>query len=145
LEKFKAEQTKRGPRQTTQTKALRKSIGNSPATEPTKPERISTGPAARIVGVSNKTLLRLARRGKVPGAFELVEGEGPWRFDERRLRDWVRRREAKPLQEGTISTRRTAHDRPVLRSEANIDVAYERLFEPKRSSDSKRSRSKPNT
>lgn len=36
------------------------------------------------MGVSNKTLLKLARGGKVPGAAEL--DEGLWRFDEAWLR-----------------------------------------------------------
>jgi len=48
-------------------------------------ERISTGKAARICGVSRKTLLRLARSGKIPGAVEL--DKGLWRYDEIRLRD----------------------------------------------------------
>jgi predicted DNA-binding transcriptional regulator AlpA len=64
-------------------------------------ERISTGEAARICGVTRKTLLRLARSGKVPGAAEL--DDGLWRFDEARLRDWIRRREA-ACQRGVAET-----------------------------------------
>ena len=70
------------------------------------PERISTGKAARICGVTNKTLLRLAREGKVPGAAEL--DEGLWRFDEIRLRDWIRGKEElceHPAPRRKISTR----------------------------------------
>ena len=69
-------------------------------------DRISTGKAARIVGVTSKTLLRLARDGKVPGAAEL--DEGLWRFDEARLRDWIREKEAlceHPVPRRKISTK----------------------------------------
>jgi hypothetical protein len=69
-------------------------------------ERISTGRAAQIVGVTSKTLLKLARDGKVPGAAEL--DEGLWRFDEARLRDWIRGKEelcAHPAPRRKISTK----------------------------------------
>lgn len=95
-------------------------------------ERISTGKAARICGVSSKTLLKLARGGKVPGAVEL--DEGLWRFDEARLHDWLRRREALCQQErGTISISGTAHGTPEFRSVGEtFDAAYEQLLARKR-------------
>ena len=96
------------------------------------PERISTGKAARICGVTSKTLLRLARDGKVPGAAEL--DEGLWRFDEARLRDWIRRREAACQGErGTTSIRGAAHGTPEFRSvDGTLDAAYEQLLGQKR-------------
>lgn len=50
-------------------------------------ERISTGKAARICGLTKPTLLRLAKAGKVPGAVELTPKL--WRFDVKRLTQWV--------------------------------------------------------
>jgi predicted DNA-binding transcriptional regulator AlpA len=95
-------------------------------------ERISTGKAAQICGVTSKTLLKLARDGKVPGAAEL--DEGLWRFDELRLRDWIRRREAACQGElGTTSTRGTALGTPECKSVgATLDAAYEQLLGAKR-------------
>jgi predicted DNA-binding transcriptional regulator AlpA len=55
-------------------------------------ERISPGKAADICGISRDTLIKLAKRGIVPGAVELVPRL--WRFDERRLRHWIRLKEA---------------------------------------------------
>jgi hypothetical protein len=95
-------------------------------------ERISTGKAARICGVSSKTLLKLARQGKVPGAVELVQGL--WRFEKMRLRDWIRRREAMTCRDAEItSTRGTALGTPEFRSVgATYDAAYEQLLGPRR-------------
>src|SRR6516162_5470958 len=95
-------------------------------------ERISTGKAAQIVGVTRKTLLRLARDGKVPGAAEL--DHGLWRFDEARLRDWIRRREVAACQgQATTSTRGTTRGMPECKSVgATYDAAYEQLLGPKR-------------
>jgi hypothetical protein len=104
------------------------------------PERISTGPAARIVGVTNKTLLRLARHGKVPGAVEL--DKGLWRFDERRLRNWVRRREAECQRNEArkISFNATGYGTPEFRlADATSNEAYERLFSRKPKSGARRS------
>lgn len=56
------------------------------------PERIKPKAAADICGVSTKTLLRLARQGKIPGAAPL-DGDRLWTFDERALRGWLRHRE----------------------------------------------------
>jgi predicted DNA-binding transcriptional regulator AlpA len=97
------------------------------------PERVSTGRAAQICGLSSKTLLRLARDGKVPGAAEL--DDGLWRFDVARLRDWLRRQEAQ-CQRGTearISTKGTVLGTPECRSVGTTyDVAYEQLLGQKR-------------
>ena len=95
-------------------------------------ERISTGKAARICGVSRKTLLRLAREGKIPGAVEL--DAGLWRYDETRLRDWIRRREVAACQgQATTSTRGTTRGMPECKSVgATYDAAYEQLLGPKR-------------
>jgi hypothetical protein len=55
------------------------------------PERISAGRAGEICGFTAKTMRKLAEDGNIPGAALLGNR---WRFDERRLRDWIRRREA---------------------------------------------------
>jgi phage terminase Nu1 subunit (DNA packaging protein) len=104
-------------------------------TEPKEEGRISTGRAARLCGLSSKTLLKLARDGKVPGAAELVTGL--WRFDAAKLRDWLRRQEAqcqRGIEAATISTRGAGLGTPEFRlADATSDEAYERLFAPKRS------------
>ena len=94
-------------------------------------ERISTGKAARICGISRKTLLRLARSGKVPGAVEL--DKGLWRYDEIRLRDWIRRREAECQWEATTSISGTAPGTLACKSVgATYDAAYEQLLGQRR-------------
>jgi predicted DNA-binding transcriptional regulator AlpA len=102
------------------------------------PERISTGKAAQICGVSSKTLLKLARDGKVPGAAELEEGR-LWRFDEVRLRDWIRRREALcQVERATTSIRGAGPGTPGCRSVGEtFDAAYEQLLAQKRQSGSR--------
>jgi hypothetical protein len=95
--------------------------------------RISTTVAAEIAGYSAKQLLRYAKRGQVPGAYQLVPG-GAWRFNERRLRNWLRQREAECQrnQAGKISFSVGGFGTPELRSaDATLDEAYERLFSPK--------------
>lgn len=68
-------------------------------------ERISTGKAARICGLTKPTMLRLAKAGKVPGAAELVPKL--WRFDVAQLREWVREREASCRQKETTFSKGT--------------------------------------
>ena len=104
-------------------------------------ERISTGAAARILGVSNKTLLRLARAGDVPGAVQFHERL--WRFDEYLLRNWVKTREAECQKNAgaeKISINVAASGTPEFKSVgSSLDAAYERLFSRKRRSGAKRS------
>jgi hypothetical protein len=54
-------------------------------------ERVGVGRAAAICGFTPKTMRKLARDGKVPGAAFLGNN---WRFDEQQLRNWIRRQEA---------------------------------------------------
>jgi len=73
---------------------------------------------------------KLAGDGRVPGAAFLGKN---WRFDERRLRDWIRGQEA-ACQGGTetTSSRGMASGMPESRFEvATCDEAYERLLGPK--------------
>jgi hypothetical protein len=92
-----------------------------------QPDRISTGKAAAICGYTAKTMRKLAEGGKVPGAAFLGNN---WRFDERRLRDWIRRQEAACQgREATTSSRGTVSGTPESRFEvATCDEAYERLL-----------------
>ncbi len=93
-------------------------------------ERVSTGEAARICGLSSKTLLRLARDGKVPGAAEL--DKDLWRFDVARLRDWIREREeicAHPAPRRKISTNVAAFGGPESKFPGVTSAeAYRRLL-----------------
>jgi hypothetical protein len=97
--------------------------------------RISTTVAAEIAGYSAKQLLRYAKRGQVPGAYQLVPG-GAWRFNERRLRNWVRKREAECQSNPAIgnTSRRTSIDvtgsiGSVARSaDGSLEERYERIL-----------------
>jgi predicted DNA-binding transcriptional regulator AlpA len=89
------------------------------------PERIRPGPAASIVGVSRKTLARLAAAGKIPGAAEIEPGM--WRFDEAALRRWLRQKEGEACR--TISTAAAKSGGFAPRCEDTKSVAaYERLL-----------------
>src|SRR6478609_7873340 len=90
-------------------------------------ERISAGLAAAICGFTPKTMRKLARNGKIPGAALLGNC---WRFDERRLRDWIRRQEAVCLgTEEITSSSATGFGTPASKfAVATCDEAYERLL-----------------
>jgi hypothetical protein len=99
-------------------------------------ERIPPGKAADICGISRDTLIRLAKRGMVPGATRLTERL--WRFDERRLRKWVREGEKTECQQ-PVFTRGTARGGAALElGSENIDEAYERALNSRRSTDRNR-------
>ena len=97
------------------------------------PERIGAGKAAAICGFTPKTMRKLAKDGKIPGAAFLGNN---WRFDERRLRDWIRRQEAACLSvEGTTSLNGAGSGTPASKfAGATCDEAYEHLLAPKRRS-----------
>src|SRR5205823_624813 len=99
-------------------------------------ERVGVGRAAAICGFTPKTMRKLAKDGKIPGAAFLGNN---WRFDERRLRDWIRRQEAACLaMEETISLSATGSGMPESRfAAAMCDEAYERLLAPKQKSASR--------
>src|SRR5215216_3082964 len=97
--------------------------GHRPTATPR--ERVSTGRAAEICGFTPKTMRKLAKNGRVPGAALLGNS---WRFDEHRLRDWIRRQEAAVCQQITSSDG-TGFGTPASRFEAAMcDEAYERLL-----------------
>lgn len=91
------------------------------------------GAAAGICGLSTKTLAKLARDGKIPGAAELLPGL--WRFDEYELRAWIRRGQARCQERASdTSTRGDASMRFGSRSTAKtLREAYEQALKPKRS------------
>src|SRR3954469_13038268 len=90
-------------------------------------ERIGATTSAAICGFTPKTMRKLAKDGKIPGAALLGNC---WRFDERRLRDWIRRQEAACLSvEETTSLSGTGSGTPASKFEAaTCDEAYERLL-----------------
>src|SRR5689334_4611576 len=107
----------------------RKIARAEPSTE--APERIGAGRAAVICGFTPKTMRKLAKDGKVPGAAFLGNN---WRFDERRLRDWIRRQEAACLarEEPTTSFSEVASGTLASKfAGVMCDEAYERLLGPK--------------
>jgi len=76
---------------------------------------------------------KLAKGGKIPGAAFLGNN---WRFDERRLRDWIRRQEAAWLSiEQTTSLNVVGSGTPASRFVGSTcDEAYEHLLGQKRRS-----------
>ena len=90
-------------------------------------ERVSVGRAAAICGFTPKTMRKLAKDGKIPGAAFLGNN---WRFDERRLRDWIRKGEAACLNaEETTSLSGTGSGTRASRFAVGMcDEAYERLL-----------------
>src|SRR6516164_7937243 len=59
------------------------------------PERICISVAADILGISGRTIRHMAQLGEIPGAAKIGRR---WTFDQARLRDYVRRREAATCQ-----------------------------------------------
>jgi hypothetical protein len=87
-------------------------------------ERITASQAGRICGYTAKTMRKLAENGNVPGAAFLVN---QWRFDESRLREWIRRQEAQCQTK--ISSSATACGTPEKKFEdGTSDEAYARLL-----------------
>jgi hypothetical protein len=101
--------------------------GSCPENEMLGIERVGVGRAAAICGFTPKTMRKLAKDGKIPGAAFLGNN---WRFDERRLRDWIRRQEAACLNvEETTSLNATGFGTRASRfAVATCDEAYERLL-----------------
>jgi excisionase family DNA binding protein len=109
--------------------------GSCSENEMLAPERVGVGRAAAICGFTPKTMRKLAKNGKIPGAAFLGNN---WRFDEQRLRDWIRRQEAACLRaEETTSLSVMGSGMPASRfAGATCDEAYEHLLGPKRRSGS---------
>jgi hypothetical protein len=100
-------------------------------------ERIGAKQAAAICGYTPKTMRKLAKDGIIPGAAVIGNC---WRFDERRLRDWIRRQEAASCRQGeTTSSNAVASGMPASRfADATCDEAYERLLGSKPKNASRR-------
>jgi hypothetical protein len=92
--------TRRGTRAVRAAQAAGIEAGNITVGGDITPARISSEPAAAIVGITPKTLLKMARAGKIPGAAEV--DKGLFRFDETALRRWLRQKESRECQ--TISS-----------------------------------------
>src|SRR6266403_2179691 len=89
-------------------------------------ERIGTGKAAAICGFTPKTMRKLAANGTIPGAAFLGNN---WRFDERRLRDWIRQQEAAHQKQARSSSSWAPSDMHGNRFMVEpSDEAYERLL-----------------
>lgn len=90
-------------------------------------ERISAGRAGAICGFSAKTMRKLAQEGKIPGAVLLGNR---WRFDECRLREWIKEREdeCQTSTQRVSSTERTPGTRECRFVAGTYDEAYERLL-----------------
>lgn len=87
-------------------------------------ERIRAARAADITGLPVRTVQHMAARGELPGAAKLGK---VWTFDERRLRAWLREREAAACR--AISIGEDKRGGPASRLTAgNTEDRYERLF-----------------
>ena len=63
----------------------------------TKPEILTLSQAAEFLQVSERTILRMLKDGRIPGR----QVGSQWRFDRAQLRDWVRGEE--PLAERELT------------------------------------------
>ena len=84
--------------------------------------RIQSAAAARILGVSRRSVQGLALRGELPGAARIG---GVWTFDAERLAAFVTQRE---LDAERPTTPTPAPPTPRLPTRAQTNAAYERLM-----------------
>jgi hypothetical protein len=83
--------------------------------------RIQSAAAARILGVSRRSVQGLALRGELPGAARIG---GVWTFDAERLTAFVRQRE-RDAERPVVSGRPLSPVR--LPTQARTNAAYARL------------------
>lgn len=86
----------------------------------TPPLRIQSTAAARILGVSKRTVQELALRGELPSAARIG---GVWTFDATRLAAFVTQRE-RDAERPEFTSAQPRTQRP---TQARINAAYERL------------------
>ena len=84
--------------------------------------RIQSAAAARILGVSRRSVQGLALRGELPGAARIG---GVWTFDAERLAAFVTQRE---LDAERPTTPTPSPPTPRLLTRAQTNAAYERLM-----------------
>jgi hypothetical protein len=84
--------------------------------------RIQSATAARILGVSQRSVQGLALRGELPGAARIG---GVWTFDTERLTTFVKQRERDAER---LPSSGPAPSLPRLPTRAQTDAAYERLM-----------------
>jgi hypothetical protein len=84
--------------------------------------RIQSATAARILGVSQRSVQGLALRGELPGAARIG---GVWTFDAEGLATFVKQRER---DADGLSISGPASSPPRLPTRAQTNVAYERLM-----------------
>lgn len=93
--------------------------------------RIQSAAAARVLGVSRRTVQELALRGELPGAARIG---GVWTFDAERLTSFVKERErdAESVTISHVRSRRTPRAAvtlaPRLATRAQTNAAYERFM-----------------
>jgi hypothetical protein len=88
----------------------------------TAPARIQSAAAARILGVSQRSVQGLALRGKLPGAARIGS---VWTFDADKLAAFVTQRE-RDAERQVVSGRPPPAARLPTRAQTNVD--YERLM-----------------
>jgi hypothetical protein len=84
--------------------------------------RIQSATAARILGVSRRSVQGLALRGELPGAARIG---GVWTFDAERLATFIKQRECDAERSSTSGP---ASSPPRLPTRAQTNAAYERLM-----------------
>ena len=70
-----------------------------------RPERVGRQEAALILGVPERTVTLLARRGEIPGAAIIGRC---WTFNEDRIRAWVLEKEREVETHGVRTVRRSS-------------------------------------
>jgi hypothetical protein len=85
--------------------------------------RIQSAAAARILGVSQRSVQELALRGELPGAARIG---GVWTFDSERLSAFISQRE-RDAERCNIDVTRAARP-PSRPTQARVNAAYQRLM-----------------
>jgi hypothetical protein len=88
-----------------------------------RPERIRSRDAARITGLSLRTIQEMSARSEIPGAALLGSR---WTYDEAKLRRWIQAREEAASVPFAMPSK-SGSERPAFDSSAT-DRAYERLL-----------------
>lgn len=79
---------------------------------------VGSGRIAAITGYTPRHVRTLAAAGKIPGATRLTD-DSHWRFDEMRVRAWLRRREVQPRPPISMGAFEVSDFRPKGRSPAD--------------------------
>ncbi len=88
------------------------------------PERCRIGPALGITGLGLRQMQAMSARGEIPGAAKLGR---TWTYDIRKLRQWVKEKEAMTCQAISIGVGKSGGHESKFEG-GTLDEAYEQLL-----------------